>query len=82
MPERISALQVGAPDPERRNSSIIDESAGNEQSGSEVEGVEFAHCHFNDNAYDNGARVCSGDELLQCERGRWLRIGSCDRDNP
>ena len=82
MSERIHAVQAGAPDPEHRNSPIIDESADNEQSGTEVEGVEFAHCHFNDTPYDNGAQLCSGDELLQCERGRWLRVGSCDRDNP
>lgn len=82
MTERVNAIQVGAPDPELETSPIIDESAENEQTGMDVESVSFAHCHFNGSAYDNGTEVCSGDELLQCEHGTWLRIGSCDQDNP
>ncbi len=82
MSERIQATQVGAPDPEMKNSPIIDESGDNEQDGSDIDSVDFAQCHFNGNAYDNGALVCSGDELLKCEHGKWLRSGSCDQDNP
>lgn len=82
MTERINATQVGAPDPEMKNSPILDESVDNEQTGADVESVAFAQCHFNDNAYENGSEVCSGDELLKCERGNWIRIGSCDQDNP
>ncbi len=82
MSERIHATQVGAPDPEMRNSPIFDHSADNEQSGADVESVEFASCQFNNVDYSNGTLVCSGDEMLRCERGKWLRIGSCDQDNP
>jgi hypothetical protein len=78
MPERINAIQVGAPDQERHSSLILD----NEQTGVDVESVTFANCKFNDVIYENDSLVCSGDELLKCDHGSWLRIGSCDQDNP
>ncbi len=81
MSERIHATQVGAPDPELRNSPILDESADNEETGAERDSVEFAQCQFNDIDYADGSEVCSGDELLQCSRGTWLRSGSCDPEN-
>ncbi|MCW8917240.1 MAG: hypothetical protein OQL08_00270 [Gammaproteobacteria bacterium] len=82
MSERIHATQVGAPDPERRNSPILDESAADEQDGSDQEVLIAATCHFNAVAFEDGALICSGDELLRCERGAWLRLGSCDPENP
>lgn len=82
MTERIAVEQVGAPDPERRNSMIIDDVADDDLDGVDLDSVEFASCHFNDRAYPSGQQVCSGDELLRCEHGKWLRIGSCDPDNP
>jgi len=82
MSERISAQHVGAPDPEKRNSAIIDETADDAQDGEDLDSVQFASCYFNNVAYDNGYLVCSGDELLRCEQGKWLRIGSCDLYNP
>ena len=39
-------------------------------------------CHFNGVAYAHGALVCSGNEMLCCDNGAWLRQGSCDVDNP
>ena len=82
MAERIVAKQVGAPDPEQRNSPILDESADNDQTSDDLDSLELASCYFNDTVFGNGSEVCSGDELLRCERGKWLRIGSCDSDNP
>lgn len=82
MTERIALMQVGAPDPELANSPILDESADDEQDGADAESVTFATCHFNGQEFADGSQVCSGDELLQCSRGSWLRAGSCDRDNP
>lgn len=82
MSERIAVPHVGAPDPEMRNSMIVDETAEDDLDGIDPDSVEFATCYFNDMAYDNGRHVCSGDELLRCEHGKWIRIGSCDPDNP
>jgi hypothetical protein len=68
----LHAPQVGAPDPERRTSPILDE--GEELSpGFEL---ETGACYFNDQAYPLGSYVLSGAELLLCEeRGLWVRKG-------
>lgn len=76
MSERGKAPDVGAPDPELRNSPIFDESS-NEELDLDME-LEEGVCFFNNETFDIGAYVCSGDELLRCEeRGVWIREGSC-----
>lgn len=65
--------QVGAPDPERRNSPILDDE--DEELPNELE-VETGVCYFNDIAYALGSYVLSGNEVLHCEqRGVWVRTG-------
>ncbi len=81
MVDRISAPHVGAPDPEKRNSPVIEETAEDFEV-SAMEAVESPVCYFNGAAYRSQSHVCSGDELLRCEQGRWVRTGSCDPDNP
>jgi hypothetical protein len=75
MMEAINVVNVGAPDPELKNSPILDrESEEFEMLDLELEsGV----CYFNAIAYRDGEYVCSGNELLHCERGVWIRKGSC-----
>lgn len=81
MPERIHVTHVGAPDPEKRNSPIIEE-LDEEAGGLGLEMGEAPVCYFNDTAFADHSEVCSGDERLRCARGSWLRVGSCDPDNP
>lgn len=65
--------QVGAPDPELRNSPIFDEP--DEEIADETE-LETGCCYFNNVAYGLGDYVLSGDEVLKCaERGIWVRAG-------
>lgn len=67
------APQVGAPDPEKRTSPILDE---DEEFSLDLE-LEAGVCYFNDRSYPIGAYVLSGSELLHCEeRGLWVRRGS------
>lgn len=73
--KHIGAADVGAADPELNNSPVID---------SEIEEGEFVAvdqdvqvCYFNGVRYAMGDYVCSGDELLRCENGVWVRCGSC-----
>lgn len=75
MTEHVNVPDVGAPDPELKNSPIFDrESEEFEMLDLELEsGV----CYFNGVDYANGTYVCSGNELLHCERGVWIRKGSC-----
>lgn len=65
--------QVGAPDPERRNSPILDDE--DEEVPTELE-VETGVCYFNGVTYPLGSHVLSGAEVLHCEeRGVWVRTG-------
>lgn len=76
MTDRINAPNVGAPDPELKNSPIFDVDADDEEA-LDVE-YESGVCYFNGQSYGIGEYVCSGDELLRCEeRGVWIREGSC-----
>ncbi len=81
MSERIHAPQLGAPDPERRNTPILEESSDDFAEQALPEGGTQL-CYFNDMAYAHDSYVCSGDELLHCRRGVWVLQGSCDPVNP
>jgi hypothetical protein len=65
-------LQVGAPDPERDTSPIVDEEAEEE-----VEPNVAGHvCYFNGVTFPIGEYVLSGSEVLRCEApGVWVREG-------
>lgn len=81
MSERVHATHVGAPDPEKRNSLVVEDSDYDyDVLGQEV--PETPVCFFNDASFEEKAYVCSGDELLRCEKGVWVRVGSCDPVNP
>jgi hypothetical protein len=76
MTERINVPDVGAPDPEQKNSPIFD------RESDEFEWLDFeleiGVCYFNGVSYPIGKHICSGNELLRCEeRGVWVRKGSC-----
>jgi hypothetical protein len=78
MTERIHVRQVGAPDPEAKNSPIFDPAAEWDAEAYDRE-LEAGVCFFNGAAYNIGDYVCSGDELLRCEeRGVWIREGVCE----
>lgn len=78
MTQSQKAVQVGAPDPEARNSPIFD--LADDQFMSPDLELEEGCCYFNNVMYAIGDYVCSGDELLRCEgRGVWVREGVCSR---
>lgn len=68
----LHADQVGAADPEKRTSPILDD---DEEFLPELD-AEAGVCYFNDQAYSVGTYVLSGSELLKCEEGGlWVRKG-------
>ncbi len=67
----LHAPHVGAPDPELKTSPILDEE--DDELLSLDRELEEAVCFFNSVSYADGQHVLSGDELLCCERGVWLR---------
>lgn len=81
MIDRLHLPQVGAPDPNKKNSPIADEGdeefevIKQEQPGAPV-------CVFNGAKYASGKYVCSGGTLLRCDHGVWVREGTCDPGNP
>jgi hypothetical protein len=83
MPERIHVPipQVGAPDLELRNSPIVEE-INEDAENITLDTSERSLCYFNGKAYADGQFVCSGSQLLRCDRGLWFDEGSCDPNNP
>jgi hypothetical protein len=67
-------VEVGAPDPELKSSPVVD----TEIEEGEFSGIEqdVQVCYFNGIRYASGDFVCSGDEILRCENGVWVRSGS------
>jgi hypothetical protein len=73
--------QLGAPDPERKNSPIAWET--DEDTETLRESVpDEAVCFFNDHAYEHGTVVKSGSVLLRCDYGLWLPAGPADHSKP
>ena len=69
------ASQVGAADPERRNSPVHTDPEQSFELLREQVGDEAAGCYFNDVRYPEGAHVMSGTTRLRCERGIWIEVG-------
>ena len=81
MPNDIHLPDVGAPDPELKNSPIAEEMDEDyEVMRQEVLGAPV--CYFNGKAYDNGTYVRSGTVLLRCDYGLWVTGGPADPQNP
>jgi hypothetical protein len=73
--------QLGAQDPERRNSPVAWE--GDEDTETLRESVpDEAICFFNDLAYRDGAVVQSGSTVLRCDRGVWLPTATAANAKP
>jgi hypothetical protein len=70
------APQVGAADPERRNSPIQSDPAQSFELLREQVGDETAGCYFNDCLYGEGVHVLSGSTYYRCERGIWVEAGT------
>ena len=81
MTQRPKLVHVGAPDPELKNSPILDEFDEDfEVLAQEVEDLPV--CYYNGVTYPDGQFVCSSSsELLRCEKGLWVREGTCDPEN-
>lgn len=71
----VGALrQVGAADPERRNSPWQSDPEQSYELLREQVGDEVDCCYFNDERFADGAEVVSGAVRLKCERGIWVDI--------
>jgi hypothetical protein len=74
MNQHSSIPQVGAQDPDLRNSPIAFEDDEDTQVlRQQVPGEPV--CLFNGHAYVNGTRVVSGSRHLKCVHGIWMETG-------
>ena len=73
--------QVGAQDPERKNSPVAWESDEDTETLRESLDDEPV-CYFNDLAYAHGAVVASGGTLLRCDHGVWQPAGPAPTSKP
>lgn len=62
---------VGAPDPELRNSPIL-EPGEDAVELPDIDEPRSGICYFNNDAFAEGSEVLSGELLLRCEQGSWV----------
>ena len=73
--------EVGAMDPELRNSPIAQEQDEDADTVSQqVPGQPV--CYFNGRSFEHGRYISSGGQVLRCRYGVWIDAGSADPDNP
>lgn len=76
-----SLPQVGAQDPELRNSPIADEEdEDTDVVRQQVPGEPV--CYYNGAEYGHGSFVASGSQVFKCSYGVWIDAGSADPRNP
>ena len=73
-------VNVGAQDPELRNSPVWE--SDEESEALREEGPGEPVCFFNDKAYSHNTVIQSGTGLFRCDHGIWVPAGSSDPDNP
>ena len=73
--------QLGAQDPDRKNSPVAWESEEDVDALRETIPDEPG-CFFNDRPYTQGTVVSSGSVLLRCEDGIWIPAGTTDSGKP
>jgi len=77
----MTHTQVGDQDPELKNSPIAIESDEESQLlREEIPGD--AVCYFNGAEFSQDEVVQSGSQLLRCDRGIWVPVGSSYPDKP
>lgn len=73
--KHMNVEEVGAADPELKNSPVLDDI--DVEFEPVVSEEQEAVCYYNDVSYPVGTYVSSGPGLLRCEKGGvWVRAGS------
>ncbi len=73
--------ELGAQDPERKNSPVAWETDEDVDALRETIPDE-PECYFNDRAYPHGTTVSSGSVLLRCDSGVWIPAGAAESGKP
>lgn len=67
---------LGSPDPELRNSPIVDET--DEEFDVLRQELEEPVCYFNDRVFGDGEYIRSGSTRLRCDKGLWVPAGNVE----
>jgi hypothetical protein len=78
----MTIQDVGAQDPELRNSPIAEEALEPDDPTLSQDAPEDRFCYFNGERFQDGTVVRSGTAMLRCDRGMWIPAGPGDPDNP
>lgn len=70
-------VDLGAPDPEQKNSPIILD-IEDEREVMDTEIPEERVCYFNGEQYPHGSFIKSGTLVLECDRGAWVEAEAPD----
>ncbi len=81
MSKTSTIIDVGAQDPELKNSPVISEQ-DEDYEAIKPEPYEQSGCFFNNTAYAHNSYVLSGTVMLVCSNGIWLNVGNSDLENP
>lgn len=73
---------VGAQDPELKNSPIVEETLEEDLALRQQVPAEQSFCYFNDESFPQNTVVKSGTVMLRCDRGIWVTAGPGDPENP
>jgi hypothetical protein len=74
--------QLGAQDPERKNSPVALEADDDVESLRETIPDDEPACYYNDLSYTHGTVVESGTMLLRCDHGVWIPAGTGPSGKP
>jgi hypothetical protein len=75
--DQDSIANLGAQDPERKNSPVAWES-DEDSEALRQEIPEIPVCHFNDESFSHGTVIKSGTVLLRCDHGIWIQARQSD----
>ena len=78
----MTAQDVGAQDPELKNSPIANEALEEDPTLRQQVPAEQAFCYFNGETFTDNTIVRSGTTMLRCARGIWVPAGPGDPENP
>jgi hypothetical protein len=83
MASHAGTPNVGAIDPKRKTSPVLEETAEESyEIRQQVPDADAGVCFFNDQVFAKGKFVRSGGAVLECRGGLWIEIGPADPENP
>ena len=75
MDKTMRIVEVGAAEDGKRTSEIVDEEGVDVRVEQTIVPGAGA-CWFNDQEFDHDEMIYSGNDILRCDAGKWVRAGT------